>query len=197
MLRRAPVALLMGVAAALVVLATAALPGAAHESPYDAGGGVESRQFLAQPPLVIPAAAFSVIGPAPSPSEYLFVASGGYVRGGYVCVSAPVYLPQSARVNQVHASLYDGEAGAGARVYLYRVSNVVLATTEMAFLQTPRNDVLMQIVVDRTINAQRIKYPEYAYYAFACLDSPNTRLYSVRIYYDVQVYLPAVMRNGP
>jgi hypothetical protein len=188
--------LLVGIAAALTLAVALAAPGGAHEGAHGGTRSVESRQFIAQPPLVIPAAAFSVLGPAPSPSEYLFVSSGGYIRGGYVCVSAPVYLPQNARIRRVEASLYDGEARASARLYLYRVSNFAGSTTEMAYLRTPLDTAGMQIVVDRTINAPRVRYPEYAYYVFACLDSTNTRLYSVRIHYDVEVYLPAIMRSG-
>jgi hypothetical protein len=195
MVRRTPALSLIRVAVALMLVAVITRAGATQASPPPQEPDVTSRQFVAQPPLVIPAAAFSVIGPPPPASAYFFSSAGGYIRGGYVCVTAPAYLPQNARVTRVDASLYDGEANASARVYLYRVSNLLPATVEMAYLQTPLDSASMQVVVDRSINAPRVRYPEYAYYAFACLDSANTRLYSLRIHYDVQVYLPVVMRN--
>ena len=196
MLRRPPAPSLIAVAAALMLGVAIARSGAAQASPPRQTPDVTGRQFVAQPPLVIPAAAFSVIGPPPPPSAYLFWSAGGYIRGGYMCVTAPVYLPGNARITRVDASLYDGEANATARVYLYRVSNLVPGTVEMAFLETPFDSAFMQVVIDRSINVPRIRYPEYAYYAFACLDTSNTRLYSVRIHYEMQVYLPVVMRNA-
>lgn len=196
MFRHIPTQWLISAAAALMLATGSTCPSAAQDNPPGQATGVTGQQFVAQPPLVIPAAAFSVIGLPPSPSAYSFSSSGGYIRGGYVCVTTPVYLPQNARVTRVDASLYDGEANATARVYLYRVSNLVPGTVEMAYLKTPADDVYMQIVIDRSINAPRVRYPDYAYYAFACLDSANTRLYSVRIHYEVQLYLPVVMRNA-
>jgi hypothetical protein len=185
-------AMAAGVAAALVVAALVALPVVAYESQVAMTERPAGRQFYEQPPLVMPAAAFSE---AKEPADpFYFNYAGGYMRGGYACVTGPVYLPRGARVREVYASLYDNDAGGGARVYVYRVDNFLGTTTEMAYLGSTGSSSTIQVVSDQTINAPDVQYPGYAYYAHVCLDSSNTRLYSVRIYYDVRVYLPAIVK---
>jgi len=185
-------AMTAGVAAALVVAAMVALPVVAYESQVAVTEWPVSRQFYERPPLVMPAAAFSNAKAPADPFDFSY--TGGYVRGGYACVSAPIYLPRGARVSEVYASLYDNDAGGGARVYVYRVDNFSGTTTEMSYLGSTGSSATIQVVGDPTINAPEVQYPDYTYYAFVCLDSVNTRLYSVRIYYGVHVYLPAIVK---
>ena len=145
-------------------------------------------------PLVIPAAAFSSDGN--SPANYLFDFWGGYFRGGpNVCAKAPVYLPNNAWLSDASVSVYDNDANSHITVVFMRVSNVSSNPVMLKSAATSDAFVFDGItILDLTPTFNQITtYPHYSYYVGFCALSPNTRLYSVRIYYKMPVFLPVII----
>jgi hypothetical protein len=163
-------------------LTVAAVPDGAQVNVFDSS------------PIVIPAAAFSSDGF--DPGSMFFTFWNGYLQGGNIntCFKAPVYLPLHATMIDMWTSLYDNDPSADIWVRLYRVDNYTglvdvlaeAATQNMAdYIQTPWD----------SIDYHHVQYPQYSYYVGGCAESDLTRLYSVRIYYNLNwMYLPVVMR---
>ena len=146
--------------------------------------------------LVIPAAAFSSDGGFPD--GFFFDFDYGYLKGGFACLKAPVYLPQGAFVDSVYASLYDNDDEHGdVAVTLRRVDVVTGSMQIMAEAGTTTESTSIQQKEDVTISYPGVSYPRYAYFLTTCLGSTDLRLYSVRIYYAAacRVFLPIVLRN--
>lgn len=181
---------LVGVLAAVAV-ALVALPAVAHDRHTLPQQEAVPQGFDGLSPLVIPAAAFS---PRTWGETFSFL---GYTRGGYGCVMAPAYLPDGATVEDVYASVYDNDGGGSVRIRMHRADNFDGTTDQMAYLATtgPGPVAAIQVVNDDTINEPEVSYPLYSYYVTTCLDSNDIRLYSVRIYYDTHLYLPAIIRD--
>lgn len=149
--------------------------------------------------LVIPAAAFRPDGSA---INYFFPFSSGYIRGidgSPDCFMAPVYLPRYAKIDIIYASIYDNDADAGDNLYidLDRVSNYTGTENYMGGVIT--NDAStspnIEVYSDATINWPDVVYPDYSYYLGACLDSFSTRIYSVRIWYYLNLnFMPFVKK---
>ena len=115
-----------------------------------------------------------------------FSFGGGYVQGDagtYGCVMAPAYLPQGVTVTDMFASVWDAEGAYNIDVNLRRVDNFTGTTATMATASTSGTFTGVQVVNDASITDPLILYPDYSYYLTACLQSGNTRLYSVRLYY--------------
>jgi len=134
-------------------------------------------------PLVIPAAEFAYSGVG---SPYNFTFTGGYVYGGYSCGMAPLYLPHGAKVQIIAATLYDNSDPDSVRIYVYRVHNSTGIVQQMGYVSTlgllPSTS--LRFPYDDTIDYSTINYPDYSYYAYGCMDSNQTRIYSLRVYYE-------------
>lgn len=159
--------------------------------------GDASLTFTGASPLVIPAAAFRSDGHDPDAIFFSFI--GGYVRGehGNSCLMAPVYLPQFATAEIIYASAYDNDSNSGVNLWinLYRMHNYTGAVDLMAHMETTSDMDAIQVLSDPSIDYNSVSYPTYSYYIGTCLESTNTRLYSVRIYYTEQlIFLPLVLR---
>jgi hypothetical protein len=107
---------------------------------------------------------------------------------------APAYLPQGVTVRRLYTSIYDNDASSNVTVNLHRVDNFSGAHTLMAAVSTSGANPNIVTPGDQTICCASIEYPTYAYYLTTCLNSADTRLYSVRIYYESNVYLPLITR---
>lgn len=153
-----------------------------QDSPLGAQGEPEAQAYGS--PLVVPAAEFAYSGLG---STYRFELTQGYVRGGPGCGMAPLYLPNRVRVTEVWASLYDndGAADRDTWVYVYRLNHFTGATQLMAFLSTAGRAPWTGIasVADITIDYAKIDHVNYSYYAYGCVQSANTRIYSLRLFY--------------
>ncbi|MBD3389129.1 MAG: hypothetical protein GF414_09585 [Candidatus Altiarchaeales archaeon] len=147
-----------------------------------APSGVES--FYSSP-LIIPAADFRSDGYDPDGIFFFF--SGGYAEGEHnnSCMMAPVYLPDGVTIEEIYATVYDNDSGSDVNVFvkLYRMNNYSGTTDLMAYMETTSESTNVQIIEDTTIDYPNILYPNYSYYLGACLQSINTRIYSVQIYY--------------
>lgn len=153
------------------------------EPPADgASRGVESAYSS---PLVIPGADFRSDGFDPDSTFFSF--GSGYARGENVnsCMMAPAYVPNGATIEEVYASVYDNDATSGVNIWvkLYRVSNYSGAVDTMANMETMSESSSVQVMSDTSISYPNVQYPDYSYYVGVCLESSDTRLYSVRIYY--------------
>ena len=137
-------------------------------------------------PMVIPAAAFSSKGNDAS-SAYFSVPTG-YWRGNSLpggCLQAGVYLPQGALITSIYASMYDNDPAATVSVTLTRTSNTEIHQySDIATLATSSNSTDMQTAGDTSIDHPVVDYPAYTYWVSTCLASVDTRLYSVRVYFD-------------
>jgi hypothetical protein len=182
-----------GVLAALVLalaLGPIALPAGAQPAVAPAGLPIYSTS-----PLVIPGAAFSSDGYDP-PSMF-FSFWGGYLQGGSIntCTKAPVYLPKGAKLIDMWTSVYDNDAAASMWIRLYRVDTYTGVVDVMAYVATSGAADYIQTPWD-WIEYPMVQYPQYSYYVGTCLESAATRLYSVRIYYNLfRTYLPVVLKQ--
>jgi len=161
-------------------------PHVGQGSAGDSGGVGTAGEISAQEygsPLVIPAAAFA---PRRTGEIYNFLYDGGYTQGGWGCVMAPAYLPDGATVEDVYATVYDNDSVGYVRIYVYRVDNFDGTTDSMAGITTNPAGASpdIQRLGDSTIQEPDVVYPDYSYYVLTCLDSVETRLYSVRFYYS-------------
>jgi len=153
-----------------------------QDSPLGSQGEPQAQAYGS--PLIVPAAEFAYSGLG---TAYQFVLTQGYVVGGPGCGMAPLYLPDRARVTEVWASLYDNDAGPDrdAWLYVYRVNHFTGATQVMAFLSTagrsPWDGVIS--VADTGIDYAKVDHLNYGYYAYGCVQSANTRIYSLRLFY--------------
>jgi hypothetical protein len=145
-----------------------------------APGGISAQAYGS--PLVIPAADFT---PRTTGELYNFLYEGGYTKGGYGCVMAPAYLPNGATVFWAYASVYDNDSAGGVRVYIRRVDNFdgTVEALSYMFTDVAEASAALQRLSDSSIDEPVVLYPNYSYYVLTCLDSDQTRLYSVRIYY--------------
>jgi hypothetical protein len=153
-------------------------------------GGDAERDMLggsrAPGVLVIPSADFRSDGI--SPTSYIFSFSEGYFRGGASnsCLMAPAYLPQGVAINQIWATVMDNATNQYVWVGLFRLDNLngfVTQITEFYTTNTHQSQSLQSI---GSINLNTlVDYPTYSYYVAACLTGSSTRLYAVRIYYDL------------
>ncbi len=139
-------------------------------------------------PFVIPAAAFSAkdVG-----SSAFFKTFSGYMQGSSMggCVQAPVYLPQGAEIVEMWASLYDNDPGVDIYVTLIRTEHGGYhSSDDLATLHTSGDADGMQTPADETIDYPKVQYFDYSYSVHLCLPSVQTRLYSVRIYYEIQIF---------
>ena len=108
------------------------------------------------------------------------------------CVKAPVYLPNGAELIDMWTSVYDNNASASMWTRLYRVDNYTGVVDEMAYVATSGASGVIQTPSD-LIDYPKVLYPHFSYYVGTCLESSDTRLYSVRIHYWLsRTYLPAV-----
>ncbi len=151
------------------------------------------QAFGGSGPLVIPAAAFRSDGL--SPGGYVFWFDLGRMEGlTGSCVMAPAYLPDRSLVYQVWASVYDNDAVNNITVNMRRVNRDTGAVDLMGSLGTTGVSTAIQTPYDLTISNPLVSFPNYAYYVTTCLETTNTRLYSVRIWYKEFLYLPLLSR---
>jgi hypothetical protein len=153
-----------------------------QDSPLGAQGEPEAQAYGS--PLVVPAAEFAYSGLG---STYRFELTQGYVRGGPGCGMAPLYLPNRTRVTEVWASLYDNDPAADrdAWAYVYRLSHFTGVTQLMAFISSAGYSPSGGIIApaDTVIDYAKVDHLNYAYYAYGCVQSANTRIYSLRVFY--------------
>ena len=154
-----------------------------QDSPLGSQGEPQAQAYGS--PWIVPAAEFAYSGLGTS---YQFILTQGYVVGGPGCGMAPLYLPNRARVTEVWASLYDNDAAADrdAWLYVYRVNHFTGQAQLMAFLSTagrsPWDGIIS--VADTVVNYARVDHLNYGYYAYGCVQSANTRIYSLRLFYE-------------
>ena len=144
---------------------------------------------------VIPAAAFAADGFAPDSGFFSF---GGYFTGNsgaYGCVEAPVYLPANVPVKAMFVSVYDNDATRTISTALRRVDNFSGAVSTMATVSTSGASAGIQVLVDDTVNFPVVLAPDFSYFLTTCLGSTMTRLYSVRLYYGHDTYLPIIRKK--
>jgi hypothetical protein len=136
-------------------------------------------------PLVISAADFGADGA--NPDTQFFPFSGGYFQGNpsnYGCMVAPAYLPSGATVTDMFASCYDDDPTYNLHVDLRRVDNFSGDVVTMASVNTTGEYAGLQVPSNATIVEPLVIYPDYAYYVTTCVQSPDIRIYSVRLYYS-------------
>jgi len=158
------------------------------------GQSVEmSKAFHGGSPLMISAAAFATKGDD-ADSQYFNPFSGslaGTGTGGG-CVQAPVYLPNGARVTDVWASVIDNDGANDINISVFRRSTRSLNdVTLMASLSSSGQSTSVSTPSDVTITSPVVSLPEYAYYVVTCLPTANTKLISLRIYYEEAIFVDA------
>jgi hypothetical protein len=137
-------------------------------------------------PLVIPAADFTNDGNTPSGFFFPFV--GGYLESDgviHTCHMAAAYVPDGATIDSIYASVVDNDATKHLYFRLYRVDNFSGTVTQMAEMITTDAAASPDIVIldGGAITSPNVIYPDYSYYVGGCVDSTQTRIFSVRIYY--------------
>jgi len=193
------VALGMLAAILMMALAVPSLVGATGRPPSPASHLAEApaegpRSLGGSSPLVVPAAAFTSDGVDPDGFDFDF--AGGYIDGsGSACLKAPAYLPAGATVVAVWASLLDNAAAGNIAVRLRRVNVYSGDSDVMASVTTVEDSADIQQRGASIVTKPHVDYSRYAYYLTTCLNYTEHKLYSVRIYYDYQIFLPVVLRN--
>jgi hypothetical protein len=115
---------------------------------------------------------------------------------GYGCVKAPAYLPQGAKITDVWASVIDNDTTYNISINLNRVNNYSGLTEILASLNSSGASASIVTPYDYTITNPWVGDYNYSYYVTTCLLSQNTKLYSVRIWFEGPyfTYLPAIQR---
>ena len=136
-------------------------------------------------PLVIPAADFRSDGIDPTYYNFWFAtgAAEGVNPTTSGCMMAPAYLPNNATIVDVWASVYDNNGSYNVPLSLRRVENYTGAVNTIATLTSAGASTTIQSLYATSISNTVVSYPNYSYYATACVRSTETKLYSVRIYY--------------
>ncbi len=194
---------LAGVLAALLCVAVVwpVLADPARQLPLESSGPQQPTgisAFDAVSPHVIPAAAFAADGF--NPASVFFSFGGGYFTGNtaaYGCLQAPVYLPSGVPVRAMFVSVYDNDPGRSIAVNLRRVDNFTGTVATMGTASTTSSGAApgIQVLVDDTIAFPEIRHPDFSYFVTACLGSSSLRLYSVRLRYGYDLYIPFVRKS--
>lgn len=176
-------------AVAAILLVFAFLPAPAESAGLNNLSGVA--------PVMVPAAAF--VSDGFQPDSFFFPFGGGYFQGdanNYGCMEAPIYIPQGAKVMEVFASVYDNDVARGISIAVRRVDNFSGGTDILASMSTTGPDAFagVQVISDITVLDNLITYPDYSYYVTTCLGSGDIRLYSVRLYFPQEMFLPTINR---
>jgi hypothetical protein len=150
-----------------------------------------TKGFGGSSPLVVPAAAFATNGNYDG--TYFFHPFEGHMRGTAAtdgCVQAPVYLPRGAEVFQIYASILDEDAGADVYLSLMRSDNFAYHDADtMAAAHSNGSSSVIQSIFDETVQYAGIEHPRYHYWVALCLPSADTKLYSVRVYFnDTEIF---------
>jgi len=198
------IGLIIGILAAIVLmLPLFSVTAKTQDAQLQAAPASSTEGFDNVSPLVIPAAAFRSDGWDPV-DDTMFYFLGGYMRGDdnlYGCVQAPAYLPQGAYIYNMFASVYDNDPASSISVTLWRKYTYGSDWGfQMANVQTTMDATGIQVLGDTTINYPRQVAPfRYAYYVTTCINSPEERLYSIRLWYNYietePVFLPMVAKN--
>jgi len=152
---------------------------------------IRSKGIGGERVITIPAAAFGDNGN--NPDTYRFYEPGGYIRGangGGICGMAPVYLPHGATIDELWASVVDNDAAQNIYGFLARVDTTARNTSNsLATLHTSGASTAIQSISNLNIDYPEVDLDRYAYYLMACIDSADTRLYSVRVWYiDPEIF---------
>jgi hypothetical protein len=132
--------------------------------------------------LVIPAADFRSDGR--EPGNMMFWFNTGYLRGGTdVCVQAPVYLPNNAKIDNFFFSAMDGDDANNITVTLFKVQNYTGVVTPLGSANTSGNSLTMQMPYYYLLAEDTVIYPTYTYYLGTCMLSSDLKLFSVQIWY--------------
>ena len=102
---------------------------------------------------------------------------------------APVNLPHGAVVKEVTAHVYKN-TGSNLFLNLCKVNQSTGVSTAMAVFNTLTNSTSIQTISDNTISSPTVDNENYRYIVRIggmSSNSTNTRLYSVRIKYEVSV----------
>lgn len=108
---------------------------------------------------------------------------------GAGCLQAPAYLPHGATITSMYASLVDDDPSDNIFVTLRRTPNYSLTgSQDMASVSTSGASSDIVTPVDSTVDHPVVDFPNYSYAIQVCLNSTNTKLYSVRIYYTSPLF---------
>lgn len=158
----------------------------------DAGGGSYLVGNCFDAPRVIPAAAFRAKDWNAIDSYFIsegFVAGRDGVPTG--CVTAPVYLPEGATIIQAFAYLYDNSTTykvildfKRTRITVDKLGNYTVTHKTLYTFETSKQS--LEIVTDGGTLPEEVvvAYPSDQFYLETCLGDEDTRVYSVRIYYE-------------
>lgn len=145
-----------------------------------------TKGFGGDSPMVISAAAFATNGN--HDGTYYYHPFEGHMQGKSTtdgCVQAPLYLPEGAEISQLIASIIDEDSGADVYVSLMRSDNYAYHDADtLGTANTGGSTASMQTPSDTTISHPLVTYPRYHYWVQLCLPSMDTKLYSVRVYFD-------------
>lgn len=148
-------------------------------------------------PAVIPAAAFHADG---SNRNWFFGFNSGYIyptdTGSY-CGVVALSLPQGVRVTSFTADLMDNDAVNSVYAYLYaRPFASLNSSTNMAMVGSTIQSENIQTLVTTSIAAGLIDNNLNTYHIGVCLwgSSNLLQFYSVRVGYDIPIYLPVVIK---
>lgn len=133
-------------------------------------------------PTVVSAADFRNDGGSVGSQSFLF--SGGYMSGGTGgCFMAPVYVPGDATITQLSGTVYDDDAASNVAVVLFRVQNYYGVVTPLGGISSAGHPLGLLNLSDTSIVEPLVTYPHHSYYLATCLDNPDQRIYSFRIYW--------------
>lgn len=161
----------------------------------DAGEGSYFVGNVRDSPSLVPAAAFR--GAGVGATDSYFISPGGYVGGvarvSTGCVYAPVYLPEGVTITQAFAYVYDNSTVAHidlefVRTRIVRIGKPMpgyVATTEVLYtLETTTDSSDIQSIGGDLATSPVVNYPGDQFFLETCLFDDDTRIYSVRIYFE-------------
>jgi hypothetical protein len=183
-----PTRLLAGLALPLCLLAPAwadppdNLPAARPGDPGAAGSVRKAAGKGYSSPVVIPAAAF--ISDGSDADGFMFYFGGGFVAAdvGYVCLYAPVYLPQGSTITSLYANVVDNDSSEDLEVDLRRLDHLSGATEIIAAVVSSGQTPYIQLIVT-PVTTYPVVSSDSSYYLTTCLVQDTLILYAVRVSY--------------
>lgn len=148
--------------------------------------------------FVLPSAAFSSDGY--SPDSFFFSFGGGYLTGdeqAYGCIKAPLYLPDGVLLRELWTTMYDNTDSQSLIVNIRRVNHYTGFSQTIGNASSNGYSSSSTLIYpsDLDLAYNLVDNRNFSYYVTTCMLSPDLRLYSVRIYHSIPVFMPLISRE--
>lgn len=169
----------------------AAARAAAHtveRSPEEARVAETARFFDSSEVSIVPSAAFTADGFLPTSTHFSFSTALLFGNSeGYGCVVARLHPRNNIAIREIAATVEDNST-ASIVLRLYRIDTFAGGATIIGELASSGAVPGLRVLSSTAIVDGVIDVPNYSYYWTTCLNNVDTKVLSVRVYYDVALF---------